>query len=996
VKPTTARRTQAPKTKVDYCQGNKYRFAYTECNDDGSRWKVAVPPTNCRLRWTPPPERGLNCSFSCKAGQYLQLSTQRCRRCQAGTYSIGDGKRYADWSALPDGFSSYGQDSNDGPKSSFRMDSKCIKDGWTPRTSYIESAGTGCKSVLKYEVTDLKKAGSISFTARTNDEMAFFHVWVDDSKTCGNSYNEYNDRESQNKEVYASLNSSWTTLNLSLSEGHSKIYFVAAHFVQYGNNNDADHYTSNSDHSVMIKEIVVRGFSYSESCDPCEAGSFSRPGASSCEKCQANTYSLARSSRCINCRRDQFSAEGSSKCEQRKSCDEDDYHMYWEPCQHGKTRKNFKWNEPKTCSDTQRGAKKLPKPSKFFDCPPCNPGQFHNQSIGCSFCPRGTFNNLGKGACQKCPPSTEDAPGLFYKYWRHIPGPPMHLFCLAKPENGCKSERGWEMHEEYMSSGIGHSDDARQVLYLIIPGFTEHTSKLKVDFQIDCETDKCHFILQSIENGNVHTIQTWEGQQERLIYTHERNDINGVRFRFVFEKAFDDEKQTFLLQNSRVKIYSIEVTNVENGGTSECAACVVGHDRSCVSCEKGEYMDKKNKKCLKCPENTFIPIGEDPTNGMTACKACPANTVSEPGSTACHSDCKLLSLDEHVYDFSVLKGSHIVRGAKMFTTKGYPYYHSFNISICGDSTDLVQCSNNVTTGGPKEERRPIHASVCRSTMIPDQEDEISVQSINIGSRLTSVTEVIQKKDSNKNDSVDIDSSSMSAKKIKFVFHSNRVTERCENGSQSIVELVCDPSQKGKGHIQLGNDECKAETCDGCSYPVTWHTQLACPVCAESDYITITTSCEDGFKKTHYIWRTPRICQGGVTKPNDKKVECTIFEKKIVDFKIYILAFLILGLLLAIIVLCLCYRNRKLNYRYHRLIDEGQMRNGELPASEVCTLEEGEEDDEEVIMSRSKGGHQRILDKLKNFSNNKRQDFSEFETINLDAMNGGYEDSDEEL
>ena len=65
-------------------------------------------------------------------------------------------------------------------------------------------------------------------------------------------------------------------------------------------------------------------------------------------------------------------------------------------------------------------------------------------------------------------------------------------------ENGCKSERGWEMHEEYMSSGIGHSDDARQVLYLIIPGFTEHTSKLKVDFQIDCETDKCHFILQSV------------------------------------------------------------------------------------------------------------------------------------------------------------------------------------------------------------------------------------------------------------------------------------------------------------------------------------------------------------------------------------------------------------------------------------------------------------------------------------------------------------------
>ena len=51
---------------------------------------------------------------------------------------------------------------------------------------------------------------------------------------------------------------------------------------------------------------------------------------------------------------------------------------------------------------------------------------------------------------------------------------------------------------------------------------------------------------------------------------------------------------------------------------------------------------------------------------------------------------------------------------------------------------------------------------------------------------------------------------------------------------------------------------------------------------------------------------------------------------------------------------------RLNYRYHRLIDEGQMRNGELPASEVCTLEEGEEDDEEVENSHSRFTHTTCL------------------------------------
>lgn len=36
---------------------------------------------------------------------------------------------------------------------------------------------------------------------------------------------------------------------------------------------------------------------------------------------------------------------------------------------------------------------------------------------------------------------------------------------------------------------------------------------------------------------------------------------------------------------------------------------------------------------------------------------------------------------------------------------------------------------------------------------------------------------------------------------------------------------------------------------------------------------------------------------------------------------------------------------RLTYKYSRLVDEAHYKDGELPASEKCTLDEGEEEDE---------------------------------------------------
>jgi hypothetical protein len=75
-------------------------------------------------------------------------------------------------------------------------------------------------------------------------------------------------------------------------------------------------------------------------------------------------------------------------------------------------------------------------------------------------------------------------------------------------------------------------------------------------------------------------------------------------------------------------------------------------------------------------------------------------------------------------------------------------------------------------------------------------------------------------------------------------------------------------------------------------------------------------------------------QGQVKKPLDEELVCTIFEKSIMDLKIIIFAFLGFAFLLAIVVLVLCYRNRRLNYKYHRLID-GQNCDDELPPAAKC-------------------------------------------------------------
>lgn len=42
--------------------------------------------------------------FTCQPGQYLDMETEVCKPCGAGTYSLGGGERFEEWEQLPSGF----------------------------------------------------------------------------------------------------------------------------------------------------------------------------------------------------------------------------------------------------------------------------------------------------------------------------------------------------------------------------------------------------------------------------------------------------------------------------------------------------------------------------------------------------------------------------------------------------------------------------------------------------------------------------------------------------------------------------------------------------------------------------------------------------------------------------------------------------------------------------------------------------------------------------
>ncbi|KAM7414457.1 hypothetical protein PAMA_019331 [Pampus argenteus] len=151
-----------------------YYYEYTECDSTGSRWRVAIPQSPGACVGLPAPVRGTECTFSCEAGEFLEMSAQECTQCAAGSYSLGSGVRFDQWDSMPAGFSSLATSLENSPRRDDTL--TCNSSSWVPQGNYLESNRDECTVSLIYAV-HLKKQGSVSFEYQYPDNNLLFEFF---------------------------------------------------------------------------------------------------------------------------------------------------------------------------------------------------------------------------------------------------------------------------------------------------------------------------------------------------------------------------------------------------------------------------------------------------------------------------------------------------------------------------------------------------------------------------------------------------------------------------------------------------------------------------------------------------------------------------------------------------------------------------------------------------------------------------------------------------
>ncbi|PIO73237.1 hypothetical protein TELCIR_04800 [Teladorsagia circumcincta] len=171
------------------------------------------------------------------------------------------------------------------------------------------------------------------------------------------------------------------------------------------------------------------------------------------------------------------------------------------------------------------------------------------------------------------------------------------------------------------------------------------------------------------------------------------------------------------------------------------------------------------------------------------------------------------------------------------------------------------------------------------------------------------------------------------------------SEACPRGNALVVTARCTPSKK-EPEMRLPHT-CPDGTCDGCLFHAIIESVQACPICGPGDYEMIRGECTDGQQTIHHIPDKHCVLTG--KEALSRTAPCsTLSEKEKLMLSTGVLAFIILCFALIII----CQRNRRLEYKYTRLIES---RTGELPAAETCGLEDDEDDEaaDRVIFAKGR-------------------------------------------
>ncbi|GFY63450.1 UPF0577 protein KIAA1324-like [Trichonephila inaurata madagascariensis] len=943
------------------CLPKDYHYEFTECDQNGGRWRVSVPkPLTCVGGAPNPPTRVNDCRISCEAGTYFNRSTLECLSCPPGTYSLGGGVKFDSWDHLPTGFhvSVEPFESNFRLLHNFATDYgiNCSEYGWKPKKSFISSHGGPCAATLSYSV-ELVKPGVLSYTYQYTDPSILFNFEAQNDQC----------QSIEDVEKYKwpriTEEAKWRTSTVQLKAGLNVLYWKTAGM------GFSDKMKKSK--PLRIKKIEISGVAYTSECTPCAPGYYSSSGSKLCTPCPENTYSEAGSSDCTPCDAlTQYSPKGSAKCLERPPCTKQDYYEIHAPCDEMKlTQIIYKWVEPKICRDDVPLSVSLPTSSDRIPCPPCNPGmEYSNQSM-CAFCEKDHYSD-GSEPCRKCPPSTAPNYGLFFKWWPEIP-PGMFSRCMTLEEGGCMSNIVWQPTGDHIRTTSGQSLDAYLILSLDVPGFrtkeriingqSAEIGTISFTFELVCSQMCVFAFMMSSNRKPVTEIQSWTGRTLKQHFSYDITVDDGYTFNWVFQKLGIGENATSdSIQNDMAKIYDITVLNTISGGASECEPCPQGTEAQgllyrCIPCPPGHYLkDSENLECLPCPYNTYL--WKAVPQGSESCRSCGPGLRSEDGQR-CYSDCRVYLVDGTFFDLSTLPAYMEVKGSPLFTASGTQYFHVFNISLCGQNGKPTSvCRNNVTYHSldPQTEEM-VNSFVCRATIVPSQNgdgrESLVTQSVSIGDTLVGITTKHKLNDIEVVD--EFVQSSEGQSDIHFFYTSPEKTQACSEGRSTTITLRCDSNMEGSGLISPPTS-CSDGTCDGCNFHFLWRTRLACRVCTESDYQIVRGECVQGKQTLHYI--SPQGCilpDGSSEAAFRRTVPCTVIPKQL---QLLIGAGVGIGVLLLVMVVYFWKKNRKLEFKYMKLVQSSSSKDCELPAAESCAIDEDEEEHfDSVAFSDKKKG-----------------------------------------
>uniref|UniRef100_A0A2K6EFG1 Endosome/lysosome-associated apoptosis and autophagy regulator 1 n=1 Tax=Propithecus coquereli TaxID=379532 RepID=A0A2K6EFG1_PROCO len=609
--------TQGTGPELHACKESEYHYEYTACDSTGSRWRVAVPHTPGLCTSLPDPVKGTECSFSCNAGEFLDMKDQACKPCAEGRYSLGTGIRFDEWDELPHGFASLSanMEIDDGISESTE---NCTSSKWVPQGDYIASNTDECTATLMYAV-NLKQSGTVNFEYYYPDSSIIFEFFVQNDQ-CQPSADDSRWMKTTEK--------GWEFHSVELNRGNNVLFWRTTAFSVW----------SKVPKPVLVRNIAITGVAYTSECFPCKPGTYAaKQGSSSCKLCPANTYSNKGETSCHQCDPDKYSEKGSSSCKARPACTDKDYFYTHTACDaNGETQLMYKWAKPKICGEDLEGAVKLPASGMKTRCPPCNPGFFKTNNSTCEPCPYGSYSNGSD--CTHCPAGTEPAVGFEYKWWNTLPTN-METTVLSGINFEYKGMTGWEVAGDYIYTAVGASDNDFMILTLVVPGFrppesvmadTENKEVARITFVFEtiCSVN-CELYFMVGMNSRTNTpVETWKGSKGKQSYTYTVEENATMSFTWAFQRTtFHEAGRKYT--NDVAKIYSINITNVMDGVASYCRPCALEASdmgSSCTSCPAGYYIDRNSGTCHSCPPNTILKAHQP--YGVQACVPCGPGTKS--------------------------------------------------------------------------------------------------------------------------------------------------------------------------------------------------------------------------------------------------------------------------------------------------------------------------------------------------------------------------------